>query len=601
MSDGVVASLMVVLGMDAGELETNSKKAEKSIEKLNGKLDALISLGKVAGAALLAAVPATLFVQATRNAINMADALDEMSQKVGLSVEQLSRLKYAAEISGVPIDALKTGLQKLSQSMGQIASGETTSAAARSFAALGIAVTDSNGRMRDTQAVILDLADKFAGFRDNASKTALAMNIFGKSGAEIIPFLNAGRDGIAKLSDEADRFGITLSTKTAKGAGELNEALDKLTAISGGKFNRFLEKIMPQLVQLTQYLEDTKGSYGLLDIALDAVVLTLKGFQAILIELDNRLQKTVIRVQGYAEAMQAIAKLDFTAATEAYNRMVTNITIQTLAAEKAVRGLWGMLSTSPASGAAGASGLQGFIPTAKEGEEAGKAFAPIIQSTKDMAAATQAATEAERLRQETFAAGLEVTKQFASPIQLMNVELDRLDQLFRKDAISATTFGKAAAAAAFTAANAYGQAASKIMGNLSQVFGEAKGFAIAQALVNTYEAFTAALKGPPGPPWSYGIAASALAAGMAQVQNIRSTNKGGGGGGGGGGGQASAAAAAGAGGGGGPAPGPNAGQTMFVSGFKASELFTGAGARDMVEMLLQYERDGGSVVLGRPA
>jgi hypothetical protein len=146
-----------------------------------------------------------------------------------------------------------------------------------------------------------------------------------------------------------------------------------------------------------------------------------------------------------------------------------------------------------------------------------------------------------------------------------------------------------------TAANAYGQAAQKIMGNLSGVFGEAKGFAIAQALINTYEAFTAALKGPPGPPWSYGIAAAALASGMAQVQNIRSTTKSGGGGGGGGGGASAAAASAGA-AGGAPA-GANAGQTMFVQGFNASELFTGAGARALVETLLNFQRDGGTIVL----
>lgn len=593
MATATVGSLNVVMGMDAGDFNKGVRQIESQTDKLSRRLNVLMDHAKTAGAALVAAIPVAAFGMAIKNAIDVADALDETAQKVGLTVEQLSRLKYAAELNGVPLEKLQVGLGKLSQSMMDIASGNNTGAAARSFAALGISATDVNGKLRDTEQVILDLAEKFAGFEDDAGKTALAMNIFGKSGADLIPFLNKGRDGIAQLNAEADRFGITLSSKTAAAAAELNEALDKLTAISGGKFNRFLEKILPELLTLTKYLEDTKGGYGLLDIALDAVNISLKLFQTILIDLDNRLQNTIIRLQGYAEALQAVASMDFTAASEAWGRMTTSLIVQSQAAEAAIRQMWGAAITSPAQGAAGASGLQGFIPSA---EEVTKQFAPIIQSTKDLTEATRLSNEQETIRQQLMAQGTEIMKQVASPLQLMALEIDKVDQLYRKSAISAEVAGRAMQMAAFGAANAYGQAASKIMGNLQSVFAESKGFAIAQALVNTYEAVTAALKGPPGPPWSYAIAASALAAGMAQVSSIRSTNKGGGGGGGSASSVSSSGASAGA---AAAAPGASAGQTMFVRGFSQSEMWSGDMVRGVVERLIDFQRDGGSIVLER--
>ena len=70
-----------------------------------------------------------------------------------------------------------------------------------------------------------------------------------------------------------------------------------------------------------------------------------------------------------------------------------------------------------------------------------------------------------------------------------------------------------------------------LAGAMSQLFGESKAFAIAQALINTYQAVTAALAAPPGPPWTIPFAVAAGVFGLAQVQKIRSSNPGGGGGG----------------------------------------------------------------------
>lgn len=589
MAQAVIGSLLVQLGMDAGEFDKNVSKAGQQMDKLEMHLQRAASVAKAAGMALAGALAgmATGIAVGVRSAINMADEMDEMAQKVGLSVEALSRLRYAAEISGVPIDVLSTGVRKLSQAMEVVASGDVTGAVARSLAALGVSATSANGQLRPTEDVLIDIAEAFARAQDGAGKTAIAMNIFGKSGAELIPFLNQGRAGIAALTDEADKFGVTLSGSTAKAAGEFNEHLDKMAQMTKGAFNRLAGELLPGLNSLAQYLETSASKFDGLGYATRLAGYAFDKFMSYLIAVDHLLQVSIIRLQGYGAALMAVGQLDFDAASAAWAKMTNDLIVQSAAAEAAMQKLWN--SMTPAKGAAGASELQGFeAPGAKKDDKDAKPFLPIIQGMTDLTAARKLDNEAATLQNQLQAEATALMKEHADPMQLMALELDRIDNLQRKVGLSAQVAGAAMQKAAMTAANAYGQAAQKIMGNLQGVFGEAKGFAIAQALINTYEAVTAALKGPPGPPWSYAIAASALAAGMAQVNAIRSTTKNGGGGGGG----MASGAAANTGGGPGAVP-----QLLTVRGINPSDMFSGAQMRELANGMLAYQRDGGEVFI----
>ena len=152
-----------------------------------------------------------------KSAIDTGDALDEMSQRVGVSVETLSVWKPAAEQSGVSGESFEKGLRKLSTTMVQAATGSEE--AARGFSAIGVEFKNQDGTLRGTDQVLLDLAERFKTMPDGAEKTALAVQLFGKSGAELIPFLNQGRDGINELSAEMRDLGVQMSGETAAQAG----------------------------------------------------------------------------------------------------------------------------------------------------------------------------------------------------------------------------------------------------------------------------------------------------------------------------------------------------------------------------------------------
>ncbi|WP_374338595.1 hypothetical protein [Leeia sp.] len=209
-----------------------------------------------------------------KSAIDTGDALDEMSQRVGISVETLSVWKPAAEQSGVSGESFEKGLRKLSTTMLEAATGSED--AARNFAAVGVAFKNQDGTLRGTDAVLLDLAERFKAMPDGAQKTALAVQLFGKAGAELIPFLNQGRDGINELSAEMQALGVQMSGETAAQAGEFNDALDKLKLASTSIGNQIIASLLPALNDMAGGMVESAKEGGTLRVILDGVVLVLK-------------------------------------------------------------------------------------------------------------------------------------------------------------------------------------------------------------------------------------------------------------------------------------------------------------------------------------
>jgi hypothetical protein len=201
------------------------------------------------------------FARLGKDAIDAADQINKMSQKVGVSVESLSTLKYAAELSDVSLESLGTGLKKLSVNMLDTQTG--TGEAKDAFKALGISVTDTRGNLKGTEDVLLELAERFSGMEDGAGKTALAVKLFGRAGAELIPFLNQGRSGIAALTAEAEKLGIKMSGETAKAAETFNDNLTSLRTAVDGTARAMVNPLLPALIDITNQMKEGAKEGGI--------------------------------------------------------------------------------------------------------------------------------------------------------------------------------------------------------------------------------------------------------------------------------------------------------------------------------------------------
>ena len=116
---------------------------------------------------------------------------------------------------------------------------------------MGINVLDSNGKIKATEQILLEIADKFSNYSDGANKAALAMALFGKAGANLIPFLNNGRAGIEAMGIELERLGGVIMPDAARQANEFNDNLDRLKIASNSLAIEIGNALIPTLTELT--------------------------------------------------------------------------------------------------------------------------------------------------------------------------------------------------------------------------------------------------------------------------------------------------------------------------------------------------------------
>lgn len=309
---GIIGNLRVNLGLDSAQFQAGLAKAGKS-------MDAVAKKAAVFGAAVGASMAglATAMSVAVKRSINEADNMAKAAQKFGVGVEELSRLKHAADLSGVSLETLGTSLRKLSQNMQETANGAKNTAS-QAFAALGVAVKNSDGSLRSSTEVMGDVADRLSRMQDGAQKTALAMAIFGRSGSELIPMLNAGRDGINEMMQEADRLGIVLDTNTAKAAENFNDNMTRLGRVWDGLVMKLSAHLLPALEALSERMIDFVNNESAVQAAAESIG---KGFlwiakqAAHLTILIDRLRAEIM---GLAEAGKRLKDFDFSGAWGAW-------------------------------------------------------------------------------------------------------------------------------------------------------------------------------------------------------------------------------------------------------------------------------------------
>lgn len=154
----------------------------------------------------------------------MGDDMAKMAARTGVSVEALSELRYAAQQSGAEAEDLEKGLRTMSRTIIEAASGSAS--AQQNFAKLGLTLADLNRLSPDEQFELI--ADRLSRIQNPASRATLAMEIFGRTGAKLLPMLSAGAEGIRELRQEANNLGLTMSTEDAQAAEAFGDALDRL-------------------------------------------------------------------------------------------------------------------------------------------------------------------------------------------------------------------------------------------------------------------------------------------------------------------------------------------------------------------------------------
>lgn len=267
MSNAVIGALRVVLGMDTAQFDKDAGKARAKANALGSALKSGLAIA--AGAATAAAGALGIAIQST---IDKADDMSKAAAKVGVPIEELSRLKYAADLSGVSFEGLQASIGKVSRAMNDAKNGSKTALA--TFDQLGVSATNVDGSLRPVSDVLKDVSDKFAGMPDGAEKTALAMQLMGRSGANMIPLLNGGSAALESLMAEADTFGQVFSKEMGANAEAFNDNISRLQGAVGSLAASLTTALLPALVQMSDFAVSLAQGFSSLDPALQTFIST---------------------------------------------------------------------------------------------------------------------------------------------------------------------------------------------------------------------------------------------------------------------------------------------------------------------------------------
>lgn len=289
------------------KITADASQAIAQLEKLNkstGNIDTKLSKagaalkGAFAGAAIGAAIQQTVSAL-----LNTAEAMDEVSKsaaKFGIATEDLIGLKQAAEFSGVSFGALETGFKRLSSAMADVSSGRAGDAP-DTLKQLGINVKNADGTLRSSADVFRDLADQFSKMPAGAEKTAAAVRVFGRAGADMIPLLNEGAEGLAEFTKQTEELGLAFNDTSGAMAEQFNDNLTKLGQASEGAKTQLMVGLLPALVEISNAFADSAGTG-------DTFRLIGEKIGKVMLLLQQDIKSVVAQFKYFAAPVEALLK-----------------------------------------------------------------------------------------------------------------------------------------------------------------------------------------------------------------------------------------------------------------------------------------------------
>lgn len=161
-----------------------------------------------------------------KSTADYAGDMYDMARGAGIGVEAFQKLAYAGRMSGVETEKLSASLVKFDRMVAEATGGNKTYM--QTFEDLGIKIKDSAGNLRQPNEIFEDVADIFHNTEDGIGKTALAVELFGKSGADLIPMLNDGKAGLKAFYTEAERLGLALSNEMIAKGDAFSDQLENI-------------------------------------------------------------------------------------------------------------------------------------------------------------------------------------------------------------------------------------------------------------------------------------------------------------------------------------------------------------------------------------
>lgn len=285
-------------------------KVSDALGEIRGKLGGVASAARDFGfrMAALGGIAGGALASIVHSFAETGDELTRLSGKLGIGVEALQELQYAASLNEVEAGTLESTLAVLNRTVGQAASGAGPGRAA--FRRLGIELRDTAGKIRPLQDLLPEIADKLNDLGDQGRRAALTAGIFGRAGADLSPLLRKGSAGIREAADEARRLGIIMSKEDVHAADEFADSWTRFSRVLVSVRNKIAAQFIPVLsdviaklqVWLVDHREEIAAFAQKMARELPRV---LRQVRDLVVELGRKLEPVVRIVQALSDRFGA--------------------------------------------------------------------------------------------------------------------------------------------------------------------------------------------------------------------------------------------------------------------------------------------------------
>lgn len=287
----------VRLGADIAGLKKGMSEAKKEmgdVAKEGHSSFSKLAVGVAGGVAAAGAAAVAFGAKSIGAFEDVAGEIAKMQRLTGGTAEDMSKLRFAAEESGVSAEVLSKSMLKLSKA---------TAGQGKALHAAGIAYEDSKGKMLPMKEVMENAADVFAKMPNGIEKNRLAMQLFGKAGTELIPMLNKGKKGLEELGGEADKYGLVLGQKDVDAFKKNKQAHREMHAAWTGLQVQIGKVLMPVLAKVTTMFAKV------LPVAIALVKQAMTYLQPVITWLSDEFGKLVLYIQAHWDQIKLVVSI----------------------------------------------------------------------------------------------------------------------------------------------------------------------------------------------------------------------------------------------------------------------------------------------------
>ena len=233
------------------QLSERAAEASEGVAKLR---ESFMHLAELAGVE----IGVSAFKEWANSTTELAEKMQQAGAKLGLTARDASVLSGVAKLTGTSFDSLESSMERFQLRLATTNDG--TDEVSKGLKALGLSARELKAASLDGQMDLL--AEAFSRFQDSPTKTAAAMAVLGRAGADMIPYLDKGKEGLQEMRDVLERTGAVMSNEMVAAFAKTREDINELSLAWQGFSNKLFTVVNPAIEavirQFSRWLESLK-------------------------------------------------------------------------------------------------------------------------------------------------------------------------------------------------------------------------------------------------------------------------------------------------------------------------------------------------------